>query len=125
VAPIEVPAGFRARFWGKVRQEEIAPKRSVRDIFVFRWIPVPLTLSVILVFFSVFSVFSPVVYGVSNPEAKKEATTLAAATFTGYSAKSVFAPASFAEFCSQCRDMLCTTCAGNACADCDMKGGQQ
>jgi anti-sigma factor RsiW len=113
-----VPADFKVRFWQKVRtlEEKGAASKSIWDGVFKRFVPVPVAAAFAVVVFSVFTLFSPVVYGVAAGDVRRDMSALAEKAFAGYAGKQVFGPAAFAEFCDGCRDMLCK-CSGSCGSD--------
>ena len=117
LASVRPSRDFRSTFWRNARQTEKAPAGSpgLLDIFLLRWIPVPIAFSIIIVLFSTFTAFSPVLYGVTDSQSRNEALGLAAKTLAGPEAKNVFAPLNFIEFCNNCHHMLCKSCKSGTC----------
>lgn len=112
---------FRARFWQKVR--ESAPVQTLWERIALRWIPVPVVLAALVVVFSGFSAFSPLLYGTSETTAKQESVQLAARSFAAGANNKVFAPLNFVDFCDRCQTMLCPMCQEGACTNHERCGG--
>lgn len=115
VPEVTLSPDFRARFWQKVR--ESVPIRTVWERVTLRCIPVPVALAALVVIFSGFSVFSPLVYGIQDTALKSDAVRLAARTVTAGANSKVFAPLNFVDFCDRCTRMLCTDCREGSCTE--------
>jgi hypothetical protein len=117
---LAVPADFKARFWQKVRtlEEKGIAVKSIWDGVFERFIPVPVIAAFIVVVFSAFTLFSPIVYGMQQ-DVKRDIPGVAVTLLAG---EKVFAPLNFVKFCDNCHCMLCKNChEGNECTECKCK----
>jgi len=122
---VKPSSDFRVRFWERVRNEEAAAanRRTLRDIFIQRWIAVPIASSVAVVLFSAFTILSPLLYAMPDISRDKVAK-VAAKTFTGISGKNVFEPLNLVEFCNNCHDMFCECCRNGTNEKCPIMKGK-
>lgn len=117
---IKPSQNFRSHLWHKIKTSEKYTGKQNRFLekLILRWIPVPIVCSVGIILFSIFAVFSPLLYGITDNQMNRTAVNLAANTFAGCSMKNIFAPLNFIDFCKNCRCMLCSSCQNNSCNQC-------
>ncbi len=109
---IRISPRFRAEFWAKARTYDTQEQRPFLP--VFKWTPVPIGISFLLVIFSLFSLVSPAIYGASISE-------IAKSTLAGYTKDGLFGPANFSKFCDRCANRLCECCKDKPGAQCNCK----
>jgi len=121
--PIKISSDFNAKLWQRIRNEENPGSASIIDILLGKLIPIPAVLAVLLVVFSGFSTFSPLIYANSSESAKTAVYDLAKNSFTGFSGTRVINPLNYIEFCNKCCDMLCACCQHKENCQCAIKKG--
>jgi len=88
----------------------------------FKWLPVPVALSVFVLIFSALMLSSPAVYGVTSDKTSGMVKEIAAGSIIPGSVLNVFAPANFIDFCNKCSEMLCGCCEEKGIQNCPVKG---
>lgn len=77
---------------------------------VFKWIPIPLTCSVLIILFFVFSALTPAIYGIADVEIKSKISMLFRKNISCVNTKNVIAPLNFIAFYNEYCQILCECC---------------
>jgi negative regulator of sigma E activity len=117
--PIKISSDFNAKLWQRIRNEDSHRSASIMDILLGKLVPIPAIFAVLLVLFSWFSTFSPLIY--ANSSVKAAVFDIARNSFTGFSGNSVINPLNYIEFCNKCSDMLCACCQHKVNCQCSLK----
>lgn len=107
---------FRQKLYSKL---ETPPPVKVPS---FKWLPVPVALSVFVLIFSALMLSSPAVYGVTSDKTSGMVKEIAAGSIIPGNILNVFAPANYFDFCNKCSEMLCGCCEEKGIQNCPVKG---
>ncbi|MBN2754353.1 MAG: hypothetical protein JXR81_05730 [Candidatus Goldbacteria bacterium] len=107
---------FRQKLYSKL---EAAPKVKIPS---FKWLPIPVALSVFVLIFSVLMLSSPAVYGVTSDKTSGMVKEIAVGSIIPGSVLNLFAPANYIEFCGRCSAMMCACCEEKGITNCPVKG---
>ncbi len=106
----------------KIDQKLEAKKSRDFGFNIGKLIPIPVTLSILILLFSAFMITSPLIYGSNDDTLKVSASDMvknaAFACFTG----SVFSPAAFMKMCNVTASNACACCGGDLKHECKMGG---
>ncbi len=119
IKDIEPSNYFRSKFNEKA--SAIQPEKIMFPLF--KWLPVPVALSALIVMFTFLLIASPRIYGINNAGAQKQALDIAQASFFNNAGQKILAPLNFSDFCDKCGMMLCQCCKNKNCENKCMQGG--
>ncbi|PKL93018.1 MAG: hypothetical protein CVV21_01345 [Candidatus Goldiibacteriota bacterium HGW-Goldbacteria-1] len=107
---------FRQKLYSKL---ETPPKVKAPS---FKWLPVPVALSLFVLIFSALMLLSPAVYGVTSDKTSGMVKEIAVGSIIPGSVLNLFAPANFIDFCNKCSVMMCACCEEKGITNCPVKG---